>query len=324
LTSDVILVHPDVMFGVIEPSVVTAPNVANVTFASEQGAFLAGAAAALKSETGVVGYLGGLHFAPLERFRAGFEAGARHVDPDVEVVATYLEEPFAGAVGFFLNPFTRPDLGRERGAVLYERADVVFHAASMSGFGLFDAAVEQSDRQGRHLWAIGVDNDQWLQATPRQRDHLLTSMIKRADLAAFLLTRQFVDGELIGGSHQELDLADDVMDFSTRGNDLTTAMIGRLRQLKADIIARRVKVPTEPTGELLVLDRLPDGFDKAFADLSPDQIMRYFDGWLLPTYPGPTQQACAEGTMRTCGQHMMDHLDEWRATAGHGSQDAGW
>jgi len=311
LAPDVVADFPDVMFGVIDGSV-EAPNSAGVTFASEQGAFLVGAAAALKSETGVVGYLGGMRIDPLERFRAGFEAGARHIDPDIEIVATYIEEPFAGAAGFFLNPFTRPDLGRLRAEMLYQRADVVFHAAGQSGFGVFDAVVEQSEEQGRHLWAIGVDNDQWLQATSRQRDHLLTSMIKRADLAAYMLTRQLVDGEFEAGV-RELDLTDDAMDFSTRGDGLTKAMIDRLEPLKADIVQGRITVPTAPTGELLVLDRLPDGFDEAFADLSPEQILDYFDGWLVPTHPA-AGDACGRGTMNRCGQLMLDHLDEWRVT----------
>ena len=313
LAPEVITDFPDVMFGIIDGTS-DAPNSVSVTFASEQGAFLAGAAAAMKSETGVVGYVGGMRTDLLERFRAGFEAGARHVDPTIEVLATYIEEPFAGTTGFFLSPFTRPDLGRMHAMALYERADVVFHAASESGFGVFDAAVEQSDRQDRHLWAIGVDNDQWLQATGPQRDHLLTSMIKRADLAAYLLTRRYVDGTLRPGEH-ELDLADDAMGFSARGDGLTPVMIERLEQLKADVAHGRIRVPRTPTGRLEVLDGVPPGFDEAFADLSHEQILDYVDRWLLPRHKADLDDACFRGTMRRCGQLMLDHLDEWRATA---------
>ncbi len=289
LAQDVMAEYPDVKFGVIEGTF-DAPNATGVSFATEQGAFLAGAAAALKSGAGV----GGQRFERLERFRAGFEAGARHVDPDVEILATYIEEPFAGATGFFLEPFNRPDLGRRRAGVLYERADVVFHAASESGFGVFDAAVEQSEGQGRHPWAIGVDNNQWLQATPPQRDHVLTSMIKRADIAAYALVRQLVDGQFEPGL-LEMDLSDDVMDFSTRGGGLTDAMIARLNQLKAEIAAGRITVPKRPRGDLLVLDRVPDGFDEAFADLSEREILEYFDRWLFPTYPDPPSTPATAG-----------------------------
>lgn len=315
---DVIREHPDVMFAVID-SPIEAPNVAGVTFAEEQGAFLAGAAAAMKSEVGTVGYVGGLRTDALERFRAGYEAGARHVDPDVEIVATYIERPFAGVAGFFLDPFNRPDLARQYAEMLYERADVVFHAASQSGFGIFDAAVEQSEEQDRHLWAIGVDNDQWQQATPSQRDHVLTSMIKRSDVAAYRFVRQLLNGALEAGT-QHLDLSDDVMDISTSGNGLTNPMIDRLQRLKADIAEGRITVPRSPTGELVTFDRLPAGFDEAFADMTEQQIVQYFRRWLLPTYPQATRAACARGTMQQCGQLMLDHLGEWRATTGEPPQ----
>jgi basic membrane lipoprotein Med (substrate-binding protein (PBP1-ABC) superfamily)/DNA-binding SARP family transcriptional activator len=311
---DVIAEHPDVLFATFERTI-AAPNVAFVTFAEEQGAFLVGAAAAMKSREGVVGFVGGLQSESLERFRAGYEAGARHVDPDVEIRATYIERPFAGVSGFFLQPFKRRDLGRERAATLYQRADVVFHAAGQSGFGVFDAAVEHSDARGRHLWAIGADNDQWHQATPAQRDHVLTSMIKRSDLAAYLLVQQLLDGELRAGT-QQLDLGDDAMDFATSGNGLTSAMIARLERLKREVAAGRITVPRTPSGELELIDRLPDGFDRAFADLSEQQVLRYFGRWLLPTYPQQTRSMCAAGTMHECGQFMIDHLDEWRAAVG--------
>jgi basic membrane lipoprotein Med (substrate-binding protein (PBP1-ABC) superfamily)/DNA-binding SARP family transcriptional activator len=317
LAPGVVAEFPDVQFGLIDGSV-DAPNSAGVTFASEEGAFLMGAAAALKSETGVVGYLGGLRTAAVEEFRAGYEAGAQRIDPDVEVIAAYIEEPFAGATGYFLGPFNRPDLGRRRAAVLFERADVVFQVAGESGFGVFDAAVEQSERRGRHLWAIGVDNDQWLQASTPQRGHLLTSMIKRADLAAYLLTSEFLDGTLAAGV-RELDLGDDAMDFSTRGAGLTDAMALRLEQLKADIVRGRITVPPEPRGELLVLDPLPDGFDEAFADLSHEQTLDYFDRWLLQTHSEAVETECLSGTMRRCGALMLEHLDEWRATDAAGA-----
>lgn len=313
LAPDVITDFPDITFGIVDGTI-AAPNIVNVTFASEQGAFLAGAAAAMKSETGTVGYVGGLRTVLLERFRAGFEAGAHHVDPTIEVIATYIEEPFAGATGFFLSPFNRPDLGRRYAIELYKRADVVFHAASESGFGVFDAAVEQSEDQERHLWAIGVDNDQWLQATSSQRDHLLTSMIKRADLAAYTLTEQYLDGALSSGE-QELDLADGAMDLSTRGDGLTPAMIERLEQLKTDVARGRITVPRTPTGALHVIDSVPNGFDEAFADLSHNTTLDYVDRWLVRRYGAEFDAACSHGTMRQCGQLMLDHLDEWRGTA---------
>ncbi len=304
---------PEQSFGVID-GFVDSPNTAAILFANEQGSFLVGAAAALKSETGVIGYVGGFQVSILEEFRAGYEAGARHIDPDVEILATYIEQPYAEWGLFFVDPFQRPDLGKQRATVLYDRgADVVFHAASASGFGVFDAAVEQSDKLARHLWAIGVDNDQWFQADAQQRGHVLTSMIKRVDIAAYVLVSELVGAGFTGGV-RELGLADDAFDFSRQGDGLTRAIIDQLEQIKADIAAGRIDVPTEPSGPLLILDRLPETFDVAFADLSAQQVIDY-RAWLLENHSQAMGDACyPSGTINQCGQLMVSQLDNWLST----------
>jgi basic membrane protein A len=299
---------PDVKFAVID-GFIDSPNTAGILFANEEGSFLAGAAAALKSETGTVGFVGGIRFDSLERFRAGFEAGARFIDPEIEILSTYVDH---GRIGDFLDAFARPDLGEQRATALYELgADVIFQAAGSSGFGVFSAAVGQSDEQGRHLWAIGVDNDQWFQVDPDQRAHLLTSMIKRGDIASYLVTRQFLAGEFTPGA-QEIGMADDAFDFSTQGNGLTASMVAELESLKAGIANGRITVPDAPSGELLDLDALPDDFDDVFADLPPDQIADYFYNWLIENYRADAASECfATGTVSRCGQFMIQHFDEW-------------
>jgi basic membrane protein A and related proteins len=122
------------------------PNVAYLMFAEEQGSFLAGAAAALKSRTGVIGFIGGADYEEIWRFHAGYEAGARAVDPDIEVRATYLTRPpdFSG--------FSSPTLARDAADRLYAaRADVIYHAAGFSGYGLFESVRVLSERSGRRL-----------------------------------------------------------------------------------------------------------------------------------------------------------------------------
>ncbi len=166
---------PEVRFGLVDSSF-ESPNTAYVTFDNEQGAFLAGAAGALKSETGVIGFIGATAIPDIEEFRAGFEAGAVWADPDVEVLATFIEQRFMAEIGAGINGFASPGLGYDRAVSLYQlNADVVFHASGFSGWGLFDAVVDQSEATGRRLWAIGVDNDQWFDVNPIQQDY-------RADL----------------------------------------------------------------------------------------------------------------------------------------------
>ena len=157
-----------------------------------------------------------------------------------------------------------------------------------------------------------MDNDQWFQADAQQREHLLTSMIKRGDIAAYLLVKQFVEGNFAAGV-QEVSLSDDALDFSTQGDGLTEAMIDQLEQIKTDIAEGRIEVPTQPHGQLLFLDPLPEGFDMAFANVSDEQISVYF-GWLQANHTAAAADACDAGTINLCGQFMLDHLDDWLIT----------
>ncbi|HVC74768.1 MAG TPA: BMP family ABC transporter substrate-binding protein, partial [Mycobacteriales bacterium] len=84
--------YPDVKFGIIDatPDDVSAPNVTNLTFAEEQGSFLVGAAAALKSKTGTVGFVGGCLVPLIKKFEAGYIAGAKAANPAAKVLINYL------------------------------------------------------------------------------------------------------------------------------------------------------------------------------------------------------------------------------------------
>ncbi|NIR41544.1 MAG: BMP family ABC transporter substrate-binding protein, partial [Actinobacteria bacterium] len=81
--------HPDVDYALIDGSS-DHPSVTSVRFAANEGSFLAGMAAALATESGTVGFVGGFPLPLIEEFRAGFEAGVHHVDPEIEVLATYV------------------------------------------------------------------------------------------------------------------------------------------------------------------------------------------------------------------------------------------
>ena len=84
---------PKTTFAIIDSSVEGATNVTGLTFAENEGSFLVGAAAALKTKTGNVGYIGGCHIPLLQKFEAGFTAGAKAVNPDIKVQVKYLSNP---------------------------------------------------------------------------------------------------------------------------------------------------------------------------------------------------------------------------------------
>ena len=189
--------YPATHFVIIEQDLFTqAENLTNIEVKEEEGAFVAGAAAALTSKTHIIGFVGGAQVTgAVEPLQAGYEAGARYIDPGITVLSRYLgplEQPF--------EAFDRPDLAYALAEGLYaDGADVVMHAAGRSGSGVFEAANDLSTAD-QHLWAIGVDEDQFLTVSPELREHLLTSATKRVDLAILNSVGAYLDDALEGGT----------------------------------------------------------------------------------------------------------------------------
>ncbi|MYL04000.1 MAG: BMP family ABC transporter substrate-binding protein [Acidimicrobiaceae bacterium] len=242
--------NPDTKFGVVDSAMMNwgadppAPygdNIAGLVFAEHEGSFLVGAAAALKSETGTIGFIGGVANVGglIERFEAGFNAGARAVNPDIEIIGSYITE----APDF--DGFNAPDRAKEIALAMYEEgADIVYHAAGGSGAGLFQAALEQSDATGSKVWAIGVDSDQYHTADAGVRDYILTSMLKRVDVSIFEMIRSVIDGTMQPGP-TAYDLSVDGVGYSTSGG-FVDDIADQLEALKAQIVSGEIAVPTEP------------------------------------------------------------------------------
>ena len=236
------------------------PNVSYIQLADNQSSYLAGVAAALKSQTGTIGFVGGADAGFIWPFHAGYEAGARSVDPDVEVLSEYLGE-FPD-----LSGFADPGRAEEAARRLYEAgADVVFHAAGDSGVGIFEAAVGLST-DDRHLWAIGVDSDQYETVSnlagavhpEAWRLHILTSVIKRLDLAMYEVIGDFTRGELAPG-RITFDLASRAVDISYSGRYLND-VVTRIEDARSQINDGTVIVPCVPT------DRMARARDEGFPE----------------------------------------------------------
>jgi len=221
------------------------PEMANVRcmlFAEHEGSFLVGAAAALKSTTGTIGFIGGVQIPLIEKFQAGFEAGALAANPDINILpAVYLTQPpdFSG--------FGNPALGNEAAQSLYGAgADVVFHAAGGSGSGLFQAAADLST-DDLFLWAIGVDADQYnTVGDPALQAHILTSMLKRVDVAVGNTILDFLEGNFTPGP-EVFDLSVDGVGYSTTGG-FVDDIASDLEAFKAQIIDGTITVPETPGG----------------------------------------------------------------------------
>ncbi len=226
---------PDATFGIID-SVVDAPNVASLVFAEHEGSALVGAAAALKSTTGTIGFIGGVNISLINKFEAGYKFGAEQINPDIEILVQYLTEPpdFSG--------FGDPAKGKEAGVAMYEQgADVVYHAAGGSGGGLFEAAKEVSETGDQKVWAIGVDSDQYNTAGDEVKDYILTSMLKRVDVAVYKTITNFVESGQQSGVNV-FDLGADGVGYSTSGGFIDD-IVDQIEELRVQIIAGDVVVP---------------------------------------------------------------------------------
>ncbi|MSO96229.1 MAG: BMP family ABC transporter substrate-binding protein [Thermoleophilia bacterium] len=243
--------NPETSFAVIDSSMIDwaqdppAPygeKIAGLVFAEQQGSFLVGAAAALKSTTGTVGFIGGVRGVGglIEKFEAGYIAGAKAVNPDIKILSEYITE----APNF--DGFNAPDRAKDIALAMYEGgADIVYHAAGGSGAGLFEAAKTQSEASGAKVWGIGVDSDQYNTVDPAVQEYVLTSMLKRVDVAVFEAVKAQIDGTLVGGETR-YDLAVDGVGYSTSGGFIDD-IAEKLEEFKAQIIDGTIVVPTDPT-----------------------------------------------------------------------------
>jgi basic membrane protein A len=183
---------PDVMFGGIDQFIDPVPaNVTTLGFKEHEGSYLAGVVAALATKDSfdsklnadnVIGFVGGMDVPLIRKFQAGFEAGAKAVNPDVKVIALYT------------GSFTDAAKGKELGlSLISQKADVIYAAAGACGEGTVRACQEKG------ALFIGVDSDQY-NTISGSGDVMLTSMMKRVDVAVFETVKAMVDGAFPGGT----------------------------------------------------------------------------------------------------------------------------
>ncbi|RNM13515.1 BMP family ABC transporter substrate-binding protein [Nocardioides pocheonensis] len=229
--------YPDISFGVIDgfdPDQTANKNVAYLGFAENEGSYLVGVAAALKSKAGHIGFVGGVHNDLIKKFEAGYVAGAKATKPDIKVDVKYIQESD-------LKGFGDPAGGQEAATAEFDNgADVVYHASGASGSGVFDAAVSAGDGK----WAIGVDSDQYLTASDAQKPHILTSMLKRVDVATYDMIKSVADGSPLT-SYQTYDLKKDGVGYAKSGG-FVDDIASKIDEAATKIKSGEIKVPDKP------------------------------------------------------------------------------
>jgi basic membrane protein A len=234
----VALDYPTVRFACVDYAkfdahgfVMPPSNMVAVKFREEEGAFLIGALAALTSPSHVLGFVGGMDIPLIRKFEAGYRAGASAVCAECKVLAGY-----AGTSG---DAFKNPQKGKELAHAQYAAgASAIFHAAGSTGLGVFEAARETQ------RFVIGVDADQWAEAPGR----VLTSMTKQDDVALFDVVRDLAAGRFEGGV-RSFGLKEAGIDYvyDEHNRELVPAETrARVEALRQDIIAGRIRPPTEP------------------------------------------------------------------------------
>ncbi len=218
--------YPETAFTIID-SVVEAPNVRSVVFEEHEGSFLVGIAAAMASETGTVGFVGGMDIPLIRNFLHGYRQGVAHADDGVTVLANMTGDTPAA--------WNDPTKGAELAQSQFDRgADVVYHAAGGTGLGVLQAAAD-SGKLG-----IGVDSNQ----NHLHPGHVLTSMLKRVDVAVYDAFTDGLMGEMKTGT-LSLGLAENGVDYALDEHNeelLTADMIAAMEQAKAAIIAGELTV----------------------------------------------------------------------------------
>ena len=228
--------YPDTKFAVIDTTV-DLPNVQSISFAQNQGSFLAGAAAAMftektdiegVNEDAIIGWVGGMDILVLHDFYVGYEQGAKYINPDITIL-----QAFAGT-------WSDPLKGKELTLAQYEQgADIVMNVASGTGTGVLEGAKEAGK------YAIGVDLNQ----DGDQPGSVLTSMVKRVDNACYLVIESVVNGTFEGGSTRYLDLEQggvSLTDFSVMrealGEQFPEDIVEKCDELAQQIISGEIVV----------------------------------------------------------------------------------
>jgi len=223
--------YPKLKFAVVDGAA-EGGNVTNLSFSPEQGSFLVGIAAGLKTKTNKVGFVGGVKGPIIDPFAAGFQAGVKEANPKAKVDMKWLSDQADQ------KAFANPPGGKTAATALYDGgADIVFHASGLSGNGVFQAAA--ADKK----LAIGVDSDQYLSAPKAQQKYILTSALKRVDVAVSDFITAY-DQKKVKPGFDVYDLKRDGVGYATSGGQLDDIK-SKIDGYKDKIVSGEIKVPKE-------------------------------------------------------------------------------
>ncbi len=235
-TAQMAAANPNVNFAIIDYSTVGKPingakNVKGLLFKEQEAGYLAGYLSGLFQQTkakgintkNTIGSVGGQKIPPVDRYIAGFKAGAKKADPKITVLNGYSSDFVK------LAPCAEESL-----AQIGRGADIEFQVAGQCGLGTLSTAKDKK------IWGIGVDADQAYLGP-----HILTSALKRVNVAVADTIGDAVAGKFVGGSDRIYSLKDNGVGLGKINAAVPKSIVSKVNQVKAQIIAGKVKIPAK-------------------------------------------------------------------------------
>lgn len=233
--SEVAPQYPDQKYTIVDVDWVGQPNVMEFIYSEEQGSFLVGLAAALQAkEDGIqnprFGFIGGVPGATITKFEMGYVQGIRSVFPNAQIY------------DYYANDWGKPELAKAQAKNWYDMGVYcIFSAAGGTGNGTIAQAKEYRN-QGKNVWAIGVDSDQYADGIyTGTKSAVLTSMLKRVENSSLMVLKAVADGSFSGGVVQ-MGMADDGVGYSTANPELSANVVKLVDAAKADINSGKIKI----------------------------------------------------------------------------------
>ena len=229
--------YPEQKLMIIDDSSVQKPNVVCAVFAEHEGSYLVGVATGLKAKADgkkVVGFIGGMQFPLIEKFQAGFEQGVKAVYPEAKILVDYAGD------------FGAPDKGQALAQKQFNAgAYIIFHAAGGTGNGMIKEAKERSEK-GDVRWAIGVDKDQFSDGLYGDKSAVLTSMMKRVDVAAYEVAKMTMAGQFPGGQTLVFSLKNAGVGIPNENPNLAADIVASVNEYGKKIAAGELVVSEIP------------------------------------------------------------------------------
>jgi basic membrane protein A len=213
---------PDSNFAIVDSAFDPAlPNAQGLLFKEQEAGCLVAVVGALTSKTGTISSVGGQKIPPVDRFIAGYQYCAKQVRPDIKLINAYSQD--------FVDQAKCKEVALDQ---ISKGSDVVFQVAGGCGLGALDAAKQKG------VWGIGVDADQSFLG-----DHILTSAVKRVDVAVFKTIQSVQDGTFQGGGVTTFGLAEDGVALGKVSSEVPQDVLDKVDEYKQKILNGEIQIP---------------------------------------------------------------------------------